>query len=438
MLTRFAPSPTGFLHIGNLRTALLCYLYARKEGGTYMLRIDDTDVERSKQEYVDAIIEDLTWLGLQPDRIEKQSARFPRYNEVVEQLKAKGRIYPCYESQEELEVKRKVQLSRGLPPVYDRAALKLTDAEKAKFEAEGRKPHYRFKLEAGNIEWDDEIRGIIKFQAENMSDPIIIRGNGLYTYMLPSTVDDVDFKVTHVLRGEDHISNTAIQLQIFDAMGAPKPKFAHVSFVKTKDGKLSKREGSSGVKELREESIRPMSILSFLAKVGTSDSIELRDNLQQLVAEFDIKKFSKSATFYTFEDIQRLNTELLHEANFADVKHRLPADLTEDFWNIVRKNVESFDDAANWWNICTKNITPDIAAEDKDFVKSAIDALPPEPWDQTTWGTITEALKTSSGRKGKQLFMPLRKALTGLEHGPELKEILPFIGRARAVERLGS
>jgi glutamyl-tRNA synthetase len=437
-LTRFAPSPTGYLHIGNIRTALMCFLYARKTGGKFMLRIDDTDVERSKQEYIDAISRDLKWLGLEWDLTAKQSERFPRYHEVIELFKTQGRLYACYETQEELDIKRKIQLNRGLPPIYDRASLKLTDSDKQKLEAEGKKPHWRFKLDDKDSVWVDEIRGEIKFAAKHSSDPILIRENGQFTYMLPSTVDDVDFKVSHVLRGEDHISNTAIQMQIFEAMGAPIPKFAHSSLIKTKEGKLSKREGTGAVQDLREQGVSPMALCSFLAKVGTSEQINLYANLQELVASFDINKFSKAPTFYTIEDLMRLNTQQLHEADFATVREKLPADVTENFWLAVRANIKSFEEVNDWWNICNKPITPIIDDADKEFLEQAANTLPQGAFDATTWGTWTNSVKEKTGRKGKDLFMPIRKALTAQEHGPELKDLLPLIGYEKAFQRLGA
>ncbi len=436
MLTRFAPSPTGYLHLGNIRTALVCWLYARKEGGKFMLRIDDTDRERSKEEYVTAIRKELDWLGINPDMEARQSERFPRYFEIIEKLKSVGRLYACYETAEELEFKRKIQLGRGMPPVYDRSSLKLTDADRSKLESEGRKPHYRFLLEDREIEWDDQIRGKIKLSPASMSDPIVVRGNGDFTYMLPSSVDDIDFEITHILRGEDHISNTAIQIQIMQALDAKIPSFAHNSLIKTREGKLSKRSGKAGISELREQGIRPMALCSFLAKIGTADNIELKDSLQQLMEEFDITKFSKSPTMYDFEDILRLNSKALHETSFSEIKDKMPAGLTEDFWNSVRANVENIETAKLWWDICKNEINATIAAEDKDFLKLANDNFPEGEVTKTTWDSWISQLKTTSGRKGKALFMPLRIALTGIEHGPELKDLLPLIGRETILKRL--
>jgi len=439
MKTRFAPSPTGLLHIGNIRTALICYLYAKKSRGELLLRIDDTDTQRSKAEYADKIQEDLKWLGLNWDEIAFQSKRFDKYDAAVEKLKADGRLYACYESAEELDVKRKMQLSRGLPPIYDRAGLKLTADEIAKFEAEGKTPHWRFKMADGAIAWEDEVRGSTKFETKNLSDPILIRENGAYTYMLPSTVDDIEFEITHVLRGEDHVSNTAIQIQLFEALGGDVPKFAHTAMVKSKEGKLSKRTGSAGVGELCDDKILPMAVNSFLAKVGTSDSIELRPTLDDLVAEFDINKFGRAPTIYTIDDILRLNVKALHELSFEDAKPYFAGlkltDVKHDFWLAVRPNLENIDELYEWWTICNGSVKPII--DDADFAAKAAELLPDGEWDETTWKSWADAVKEKTGRKGKELFMPLRKAITGMEHGPELKVLLPLIGREKVLERLG-
>lgn len=436
MLTRFAPSPTGHLHIGNIRTALICYLYAKKAGGKFMLRIDDTDKERSKQEYIDAIKSDLEWLGIKYDICANQSERFAKYDEAVEKLKASARLYPCFETAEELEFKRKVQLGRGQPPVYDRSSLNLSEEEKQKFLNEGRKPHYRFLLEDKQIEWEDEIRGKISLAPTTMSDPILIRESGDYTYMLPSTVDDIEFGVSHVLRGEDHISNTAIQLQMFEALGGSKPAFAHNSLIKTKEGKISKREGSGSVAELREAGIQPMAINSYLAKLGSSDNIELKNSLDVLIEEFDIKKFSISPSLYDAEDIKRLNIKILHESSFDEVKGKLPEYVDEGFWNSIRANIETIDDAKTWWEICNNPKEVEFNEEDKEFLEKAADLLPSGDINEETWGSWTGSLKQETGRKGKQLFMPLRLALTGQEHGPELKNLLGLLGRENIVKRL--
>ncbi len=432
---RFAPSPTGYLHVGNVRTALINWLFVRKVGGQFVLRIDDTDAERSKKEYEDAIIEDLTWLGLGWDQLEHQSKRFARYHEAIEVLKKNGRLYPCYETQEELEVKRKMQSGRGLPPIYDRASLKLTDAQKAAFDAENRPKHWRFLLNEGDVVWQDMVRGEVKFKATHMSDPILIREDGVPVYTLASVVDDGDFSITHVIRGEDHVSNSAVQVQLYEALGIQVPQFAHTALLKTKDGELSKRTGGGDIRSLRARGILPMAICSLLAKMGTSDAIEPFAVLQGLVAGFDFTKFSRSPANYDEEELAKLNEKLLHILPFSVVEHALPfAD--EDFWNSVRGNLKSLSDAKMWHDVLHVSPTTSFSDEDKAYLVSASALLPSEPWDTNVWDVWIEAVKQASGRKGKPLFMPLRLALTGMEHGPELKTLLPMLGREKTLKRL--
>lgn len=438
ILTRFAPSPTGLLHVGNVRTALVSWLYAHAKGGKFLLRIDDTDKERSKAEYVDAIKEDLTWLGLSWDAYFHQSDRFARYEEIKQQLLASGRLYPCYETPEELEVKRKMLLGRGLPPIYDRAALKLTDQQKAEFEKQGRKPHWRFLLNSEMIEWVDEIRGETQFDPAKLSDPILIRADGSFLYMLPSAIDDMDEKVTHIIRGEDHVSNTAIQIQIFKAMGATLPGFAHLPLVTTKDASISKRTGGFDIRSLRELGFEAMTINSFLCKLGTSHAIEARANLKELVEEFNIAAFGRAPTHYDTADIERLNAKLLHVLPFEQVKAHLARlgmeGVDEAFWEVVKPNVTKLQEVTEWWRICKAPLTPEM--EDAEFTRLASTLLPDGHWDSTTWEQWINKVKDVTGRKGKPLFMPIRKALTAIEHGPELKQILPLIGREKALKRL--
>ena len=404
-----------------------------------MLRIDDTDVERSKGRYVDAIKNDLKWLGISYDLEAKQSNRVSKYEEAIEQLKQAGRLYPCYETTEELEFKRKMQLGQGKPPVYDRASLKLTEKDIYEFEAAGRTPHYRFKLNDSIVTWADGVRGVIELNPATMSDPILVRENGAFTYMLPSTVDDIEFNVTHVIRGEDHISNTAVQIQIFEALGGVVPKFAHNALIKTKDGNLSKRDGGGAVADLKELGIQPMAVNSFLAKIGTSDNVELKDNLEQLIEEFSIGKFGKSPTMYSFDDISRLNTKALHDSNYDDVKSKLPDDITQEFWDNVKANIESLDDVETWWKICHDEIKPEFENEhDEAFVKETADVFPDGEVTEDTWNIWLTAIKLGTDRKGKTLFMPLRQALTGMNHGPEIKNLLPLIGREEILKRLNS
>jgi len=438
ILTRFAPSPTGLLHIGSARAALVPYLFTRSQGGKFMLRIDDTDLERSREEYAVQIQEDLKWLGLEWEIFSKQSERMERYNEIKQQLFTDGRLYPCYESATELDIKRKMQLTRGQPPIYDRAALKLSNEQIKQFEAEGKKPHWRFKLDENSIiEWDDLIKGHIKFEAHNLSDPILIRETGAPTYMLPSAIDDMDFKITHIVRGEDHVTNTAIQIQIFQAMGNYIPKFAHHSLMKGKEGKISKREGGFDIKTLKEEGIEAMAINSFLARLGTSEPTVPEAHLSDLIKAFDISKFSKTAAIYEFADLERLNPKVLHMMPYSEVKKRPEMHgVSEDFWLAVQPNLNHLHEISEWLEICNSTLTPII--EDAEFLKQAANLLPHEPWDSGTWGAWIEKIKQVSPRKGKELFMPLRKALTARETGPELKFVLPLIGREKALARLNS
>ncbi len=429
---RFAPSPTGFMHIGNTRTALFNWLWAKKLGGKFMLRIDDTDKLRSKKEYEDVIRDNLCWLGLTWSEEARQSARFDRYNEVTEKLKAAGRIYACYETPEELEFKRKRSMAKGLPPIYDRQALSYTAEDIARFEAEGRRPHYRFKLLDGEIRWNDMVRGEVKYEAANLSDPIIIREDGSFLYHLPSVIDDADFGITHIVRGEDHVTNTASQVQMFEALGAPVPTFAHLPLLTGKEGKLSKRLGSLGVSELRADGIEAMAISSFLAKLGTSEAIEPFYDLDSLAATLDFAKIGRAQPKFDEEELRHFNTRLIHGMPYANIKDRYQ--VSETFWNTVKANLTVADDIHNWEQICNQKVTPIM--EDETLTQAAADLLPPEPWDENTFNQWMNALKEQSGKKGRELFHPVRKALTAQDNGPELKLLLPLIGRDKAARRL--
>lgn len=440
VLVRFAPSPTGLLHVGNARVALINWLFAKAHGGYFMLRYDDTDLERSKQEYVEGIAEDLSWLGLAWDKKAFQSKRLPQYEAAAEKLKADGRLYACYETPEELDFKRKRLLAKHRPPVYDRAGLRLTAAERKVFEDEGRKPHWRFKLDHGEERWDDIVRGSSHVDCASLSDPVLIRGDGSFLYTLPSVVDDMDYAVSHVIRGEDHVTNTAPQLQLFRALGAEPPAFGHLPLMTDISGAgLSKRLGSLSLRDLRVQGLEPMAVNSLLAKLGTSDAIEARANLDLLVDEFDVGNFSRATPKFDPTELGHLNARLLHSLSFDEVRPRLAAlslgDATPAFWEAVKANLTSLVEAKEWWGVVTGPVIPVI--EDNGFTQTAAGLLPPEPWDQTTWGVLTAAVKTATGRKGRDLFHPLRLALTGRENGPELKNLLPLIGRERALKRLG-
>ena len=435
-LVRFAPSPTGRIHIGNARTAILNWLMALKTGGQFVLRYDDTDTARSTQEFADGIAADVAWLGIRPARVEWQSKRFGRYDEVANRLRAEGRLYACYETADELDRKRKRQEARKLPPVYDRAALKLTDEERAKLEAEGRKPHWRFKLDGRVVEWNDLVRGPQHIDTSSLSDPVLVREDGTYLYTLPSVIDDIDFGITHVIRGEDHVVNTAVQIEITEALGAKPPTYAHHSLLIGSDGKgLSKRLGSLSVASMRDGGLEPMAVVSHAALLGTSDNIHPCADYAELVEGFALDKLSRAPARFDEAELLNLNAKLLHHMPWDAVKNRLPDD-SEAFWLAVRGNIEKLSDVEVWRNVVSGSITPVVAPEDAEFIATAKGLLPPLPWDGTTWKTWTEAVKAATGRKGKSLFMPLRLALTGLDHGPELAQLLPLIGRETAVVRL--
>ena len=430
---RFAPSPTGFIHVGNARLALINWLAAKKMGGKFVLRLDDTDAERSTDEFAEAIKVDMKWLGLEWDSVEKQSDRLAAYDVAFDILKAAGRVYECYETPQDLDRQRKILRSQGKAPVYS-----PPDAEKLqKYIDEGRVAHWRFKLAEGSIDFTDLVRGPVHFDTANLSDPVIRREDGTWLYMLPSAIDDADMGITHVVRGEDHVANTALQVQMFEALDKPVPTFAHLPLLTDlSGGGLSKRLGSLALQDLRADGIEPLALASYLAHLGTSDDIKVEDSLQNLIDIFDFDNFSRATPKFDPAQLSRLNAQLLHAMDFADVKDQLGEDVTEDLWLAVRTNIESLGDVSIWNAIANGEIDPVIEAEDAAFLADAVDVLPAEPWDESTWGALTKAVKDASGRKGKGLFMPLRKALTGQEHGPELKVFLPLIGPERAKARL--
>ncbi|MAF97401.1 MAG: glutamate--tRNA ligase [Micavibrio sp.] len=439
---RFAPSPTGMMHIGNARTALITWLFTRSQNGHFLLRIDDTDAERSKVEYEKAIEESLTWMGMNWDEKANQKDRWDLYNTRIEELKEKGWLYPCYETPEELSLKRKTQLSRGKPPIYDRAALELSEDQIAKYEAEGRTPHWRFKLAHKPIIWNDLIRGEVKFEGADLSDPVVIRENGQPLYHLCSVIDDIEFGITHIVRGEDHVSNTATHIQMFEALGGSGATFAHLPLISDNEGaKLSKRLGSMSIINIRdEEGLEPMAVNSLLARLGTSDAIEPVKDIKTLIESFDFSKFSRGTPKFDTEELLRLNSKIIHETAYSEIKPRLDEvglnDLDEDFWDIVRANISKFSEIKSWWYVAKGPVSPVI--EDAEFIDQAAKLLPSEPWSKDTWSEWTSAVKQETGRKGKQLFMPLRQALTGMDHGPELADLLLLIGPDKAKERLNT
>jgi glutamyl-tRNA synthetase len=431
VITRFAPSPTGRLHVGNVRTALHNALFALKEGGRFLLRIDDTDLERSREEYVEAIVADLAWLGLKPDAMVRQSERFALYAREFEKLRAAGRVYACYETPEELEVRRKVLLGRGLPPVYER---KTDGAVVPKDVA----PHWRFKLDHdAPIEWDDLIRGHQKFDPQLISDPVIRRADGSWLYLLPSVIDDIDLAVTHIVRGEDHVSNSAVQLQMFDALGAAHPHFAHEALLVAAEGKLSKRLGSTGVDALREAGIEPMALLSLLARLGTSQPVEAKISLAGLAEGFDFSTFGRAPAHFDLNEVEQLNAKLLHHLDFAEVADRLPDGIGEAEWLALRGNLAHLGEAADWLPVLHGAIDPsEVVPDDKALLAEAVAVAEEIDWSADPWRVLTDRLKAATGRKGRALFHPLRRALTGRDSGPEMGPLIALIGKQRSLDRL--
>jgi len=439
--TRFAPSPTGRLHVGNIRTALHNWMFARASGGRFILRIDDTDAARSEERFVEAIRADLDWLGMTPDGEERQSARFALYEARFAALVASGHVYPAYESAQELDLKRKIAAGRGLPPIYDRAALALSDEQKSAFEREGVAPHWRFKLDHdAPIAWDDLIRGPQHFEARTMSDPVIRRADGSWLYMLPSAIDDADMGISHVVRGEDHVSNTALQLQMFDALGVAPPRFAHEALLTGAEGKLSKRLGSLGADHFREIGIEPQAIRALLARIGTSDPVEPIADAAPLIATFDFARFGRAPARFDEAELSQVNARILHALPYAAVADRLPAGMDARAWEAVQPNLVTLADAADWWGVIEGPVAIDTATDDAEraYLDQAHAAAAAIDWSNDPWHALTGRLKTETGRKGKALFLPLRRALTGRDHGPDMAALLPLIGRERALARLGA
>jgi glutamyl-tRNA synthetase len=435
-VTRFAPSPTGYIHVGNLRTALMNWLIARKAGGTFILRLDDTDQERSKQEYADGIQEDLTWLGLTWDRIEKQSLRFDRYREAADQLRTAGRFYECFETPVELDLKRKKLLNMHRPPVYDRASLRLDEVGRAAMRSEGREGYWRFLLDQNRIEWEDGILGPISIDAASVSDPVLIRADGQILYTFASSVDDIDMGVTSIVRGADHVTNTATQIQIMQAMGGTPPAFAHHSLLTGPQGEaLSKRLGTLSLRDLRAKGVEPMALLSLMARLGSSKPVELAGSLEELIEGFDLGSFGAAPTKFDAEDLFPLTRAYVQALPLDTVAARIrdlgvPDDLAVGFWSVAKGNITVLADLEGWWVLFRDGATPLVDPEDADFVAQALALLPPRPWTSATWGEWTEVVKAATGRKGKGLFRPLRRALTGLDAGPEMADVMPLLQKA--------
>lgn len=439
-ITRFAPSPTGRLHVGNIRTALHNFLFARRHGGKFFLRLDDTDADRSTEEFAQGIRDDLAWLGLQPDAEYRQSDHFARYEQVFERLRAAGRVYPAYETPEELDLKRKVLAGRGLPPVYDRAAFGLSDADRARLEGEGRRPHWRFRLDHdAPIVWDDLVRGPQSLDPKGMSDPVVRRADRSWLYMLPSVIDDVDLAVTHVVRGEDHVTNSGHQIQMFEALGCAPPWFAHAALLVSADGKLSKREGAIGGADLREAGIEPLAVLALLARLGTSRPVEPVPDIDALIADFDFAHLGRAPARFEQSELAALSAKMLHATAFGQVAERVPAGMTEAAWNAVRGNLTSVSDAEHWWRVITGPIdAATLDEQDRDFARQAAAVAARLDWSDAPWEKLISELKAATGRKGKGLFRPLRRAITGRDDGPGMANLLPLIDRNEVARRLES
>lgn len=437
IITRFAPSPTGFLHVGNMRTAIISWLHARVSGGKFVLRIDDTDTARSKKEYEDEILADLKWMGINWDQMVRQSDRFDKYEAAKQKLIADGRLYKCFETQEEIDLKRKVLINRGLPPIYDREALTLTAEQITKLEASGRKPHWRFKLDHGSeISWHDGVRGDITFQPDKLSDPVLIRENGTLTYSLASVVDDIDLNITDIIRGEDHISNSAIHIQLFEALGAKAPSFSHVSLLKTKESGMSKREGGFEIQKLREQGVLPLPLMSYLSTLGSSSDLHEEHKMSNIINSFAISKFGKALCNYHEGDVIRVNQHYIHNMKYEEVKpmlDELGLEIDQHFWYAIHGNINTLAEVNDWIKVCKDKVTPVI--EDADYCEQ-IKELLPHDLDADSWSKWTSLIKEKTGRKGGALFMPIRLALTSKKDGPELKKMLQLIGRDKIIARL--
>ena len=435
---RFAPSPTGYLHIGNFRTALINFLFAKNKNGHFMLRIDDTDDERSLKKYEDAIKEDLSWVGINWDSLEKQSSRLSYYDQALQKLLDKKRAYPCFETAEELSLKRKKQLSSGKPPIYDRSALNLSDSDIADLKAKGRSPHYRFLLDHKDVNWNDLVKGTSQYNMSNLSDPVIIREDGRVIYTLASVVDDIDFEVTDILRGEDHMTNSAAQIQLFEALESSPPNLGHLSLLTDISGAgLSKRLGSISLRDLKDEGFQPMAISSLLSKVGTSDAVEIFRDINQIISDFDIGKFGKSKPKFDKNELRGLNSKLFKLLDLSDISNQLKTfnfKISSDFWELVKGNIENLEELELWWNIIYGNIEPKY--NDENFLNTALETLPKGNFDKNTWTNWTSILMKETGRKGKELYNPLRMCLTGQNKGPEMATLVFLMGREKVLERL--
>ncbi len=440
-ICRFAPSPTGFLHVGNIRAAIINFLYAKKTGGKFLLRLDDTDAQRVRDEYRQMILTDMDWLNLSYDNLFKESDRLEKYEDAKNKLIASGRLYECFETAQDLNFQRKGQVASGIAPIYNRAALNLNEEQKKELRASGLKPHYRFLLEDKITSWEDKIKGKITYPGRHFSDPVLVRDNNVPTYTFCSVVDDIDFGITDIIRGEDHITNTAIQIQIFEALNAKPPSFAHLALIKASEAKISKREGGFDVKSLRQDGYEPMSIVNLLAQIGTSQSLKIYKNFDDLVNDFSFEKFSKSATNYNISELTTINQKLLQTLDFSDVKARLSEigiaqEISEKFWQAIKLNINFLPEIKEWIDICNQEFLFSNKESDKEFLSQIAQILPEDTKQENCWNLWLEEIKQKTTRKGKDLFAPIRLALTGKEHGPELKFLVNFIERDEILKRI--
>jgi len=443
-ICRFAPSPTGFLHVGNIRAAIINFLYAKKTGGKFFLRLDDTDVERVKDEYREMILTDMAWLSLKYDNLIKQSDHLNEYEIAKNSLIKSGRLYECYETSEELGMQRKAQIASGLAPIYNRAALNLTEEQKQNLRASGLRPHYRFLLEEKIVSWDDKIKGKITYEGRHFSDPVLVRDNNVPTYTFCSVVDDLEYGITDIIRGEDHITNTAVQIQIFEALiavnGGKIPHFSHLALIKASEGKISKREGGFDVKSLRNDGYEAFSIINLLAQIGASGQGGVYKNFEELISNFDLSKFSKSSTNYDISELGHINQKLLQMLDFSDIKPRLNeiglSEIDESFFNHLKLNISFLSEIKNWWEICKRQFRYENKDSDKEFLQEVAKLLPQDTANVNCWQIWLDQIKANTARKGKDLFMPIRLALTGQEHGPELKVLVNLIDREEILRRL--
>lgn len=440
-ICRFAPSPTGFLHVGNIRAAIINYLYAKNTNGKFLLRFDDTDSSRVKDEYRDMILEDLKWLGIKYDNLSKQSDFLDKYEEAKNKLIKSGHLYECFESPEELKMQRKSQTTSGMRPIYDRSALNLTEEQKDNLRSQGVKSYFRFKLKDTETSWVDKIKGKITYPGRHFSDPVVIRENGIPTYTFCSVIDDITFNITDIIRGEDHITNTAIQIQIFESLGAKSPDFAHLGLIKAREGKISKREGGYDIKTLREEGFEPMSIINLLSQIGTSKPISIHKDIDSLASDFDFNIFSKSSTNYEIIELNNINQKIIQSLDFEEIKNRLP-NLEEEYakklWQCISPNITFFKEIFTWLKVFQEDTIFEVEDEDKEFLKEISNLLPKDTKNENCWDNWINEIKKVSDRKGKQLFMPIRVALSGQKHGPELKHLINLIDRDLIIKRLTS